>query len=471
MLELLAGLWNAHGDSTEAVKVGASGISREHLLARASVTAGRVEGAAAAAVHATPSIETLEAVVGALIAGVPLVPLAADVGVAERDHILRDSGAEVALGPWPWEDTEIEVVPVAGGIGGPAGGRRRHRGEPAQDLPSERPALIMYTSGTTGPPKGAVLSRSALAADLDALFEAWDWTPDDHLVHGLPLSHVHGLVLGVLGALRIGCRLTHTVLPTPEAYAAAGGTLYFGVPTVWSRVADTPQFGHALSKARLLVSGSAPLRADTFERLREITGHEPVERYGTTETLITLSSRADGERRPGWVGWPLAGVGTRIVTEQLEVARPGEIGELQVHGPTLFEGYVRARELTDAGFTDDGWWRTGDAACTDHERCHRIVGRMSTDLIKSGGYRIGAGEVEDALLAHPAVAEAAVVGASDRDLGQRVVAYVVADGVDPPELMKWVSDRLSAHKRPREIHLIGALPRNSLGKVQKTKLV
>jgi len=329
----------------------------------------------------------------------------------------------------------------------------------------------MYTSGTTGAPKGVVLSRAAVAADLDALFDAWAWTEDDHLVHGLPLSHVHGLVLGVLGALRIGCRLTHTVRPTPQAYAAVGGSLYFGVPTVWSRVVADPQSAAALSKARLLVSGSATLSADTFGALRALAHQQPVERYGMTETLITLSTRADGERRPGWVGWPLAGVNTRVVTEQLEVAEAGQMGELHVRGTTLFDGYVGDRELSRAGYTEDGWWRTGDAVVVDDGGCHRIIGRMSTDFIKSGGYRIGAGEIEDSLLAHPAVAEAAVVGAKDPDLGQRIVAFVVADGVRPEELTTWVAGRLSVHKRPREVRLVESLPRNSLGKVQKAKLM
>ena len=172
----------------------------------------------------------------------------------------------------------------------------------------ESTALVIYTSGTTGPPKGVLLSRRAIAADIDALARAWQWTPEDTLVHGLPLFHVHGLVLGLLGSLRIGNRFVHTGRPTPEAYAAAHGSLYFGVPTVWSRVANDLESALALSSARLLVSGSAGLPVPVFAELARITGHEAVERYGATESLITLSTRADGERRPGWVGFPLDGV-------------------------------------------------------------------------------------------------------------------------------------------------------------------
>jgi fatty acid CoA ligase FadD36 len=332
-------------------------------------------------------------------------------------------------------------------------------------------ALVVYTSGTTGPPKGVVLSRRAVAADLDALADAWQWTADDHLVHGLPLFHVHGLVLGLLGSLRIGNRFTHTGKPTPEAYALAGGTLYFGVPTVWSRVVGDRAVAEALRPARLLVSGSAPLPVPVFARLAELTGHRPVERYGTSESLITLSTRADGERRPGWVGLPLAGVTTRLVDDdEAPAAHDGEsVARLQVRGATLFDGYLGRPDATAAAFTADGWYRSGDVAVIDGDGMHRIVGRESTDLIKSGGYRIGAGEVETALLGHPGVVEAAVVGLPDDDLGQRIVAFVVGD-VAPEALIDYVARQLSVHKRPREVRIVDALPRNAMGKVLKKEL-
>ena len=243
---------------------------------------------------------------GCLIAGVPIVPVPADVGGAERRHIVTDSGAQAWLGDKPAETDGLEHIPVR------LHARSWHRyAEPSP----EDTALIIYTSGTTGAPKGVVVSRRAIAACIDALAEAWQWTPDDTLVHGLPLYHVHGLVLGLLGSLRIGNRFVHTGKPTPEAYAAAGGSLYFGVPTIWTRVAGDRSAAAALKSARLLVSGSAPLPVPVFESLADLTGHRPIERYGATESLITLSTRADGERRPGWVGLPLAGVETRLVAE------------------------------------------------------------------------------------------------------------------------------------------------------------
>ncbi len=340
-------------------------------------------------------------------------------------------------------------------------------------------AFILYTSGTTGAPKGVMLSRRAIAAGLDALAEAWQWTWKDTLVHGLPLFHVHGLILGVLGPLRIGSPLIHTGKPTPRAYAEAHGTMYFGVPTVWSRVVEEPDAARELAKARVLVSGSAPLPVPVFERLRELTGQAPLERYGMSETMITISTRPDGERRPGWVGAPIAGVETRLRDEAGNpVAHDGEsVGGLQVRGPMLFDGYLNKPEVTAENFTADGWFKTGDVAVIDAEGFHRIVGRESVDLIKSGGYRIGAGEIETALLGLPEVAETAVVGVPDDDLGQRIVAYVVlrngiADSADlRQQLIDHVADQLSLHKRPREVRVVDSLPRNAMGKVQKKQLL
>ncbi|MER7878958.1 acyl-CoA synthetase [Streptomyces solisilvae] len=452
---LLTSLAAPDGDRPDALSVGGRALSREELLGAAGAVAARIAGAPVAAVRATPTPETVVAVVGALLAGVPVVPVPPDSGPAERDHILRDSGATLLL---TGEDVQapIETVPVD-----PA--ERAAWTKPEPD--PESTAFILYTSGTTGAPKGALISRRAVAADLDGLAAAWAWTTEDTLVHGLPLFHVHGLVLGVLGPLRVGSRLVHTGKPTPAAYAAAGGSLYFGVPTVWNRIARDPDSARALASARLLVSGSAPLPAPVFRDLERLTGQRPIERYGMTETLITISTRADGERRPGYVGTPLSGISTRIATEE-----GAEIGELQLTGPTLFDGYLNRPEATAGSYTEDGWFRTGDIAAIDPDGFHRIVGRASTDMIKSGGYRIGAGEVENALLDHPAVREAAVVGAPHEDLGQEIVAYVVADGIGEQELIDFVASQLSVHKRPRKVRFLEALPRNAMGKPQKKLL-
>ena len=221
------------------------------------------------------------------------------------------------------------------------------------------------------------------------------------------------------------------------------------MPTVWSRVIGDLDAALALSSARLLVSGSATLPVPVFDELARLTGIRPVERYGSTESLITLSTLVDGERRPGWVGLPLAGVQSRLVDDDgAPVAHDGEtIGRLQVQGPMMFDGYLNRPDATADAFDADGWYRTGDVAVIDGDGMHRIVGRESVDLIKSGGYRIGAGEVEAALLGHPGVAEVAVVGLPDDDLGQRIVAFVVGDA-EPAALIDFVAQQLSAHKRP-----------------------
>lgn len=453
----------AGADLADAVRIDGMTLSRSDLVGAATSVAERVAGARRVAVLATPTAATVLAITGCLIAGVPFVPVPADVGVAERAHILTDSGAQAWLGEKPQDAAGLPHIPVR------LHARSWHRY--AEPSPSAT-AMVIYTSGTTGPPKGAVLSRAAVAADVDALAEAWQWTPDDTLVHGLPLFHVHGLVLGLLGSLRVGNRFIHTGRPTPAAYAEAQGSLYFGVPTVWSRIAADPDAARAMARARLLVSGSAALPVPVFDALKSLTGHAPVERYGCTETLITVSTRADGERRPGWVGLPLASMQTRLVGEDgSPVPHDGEtIGALQVRTPTIFDGYLNRPDATAAAFDADGWYRTGDVAAIDGEGMHRIVGRESVDLIKSGGYRIGAGEIETVLLGHPGVEEVAVVGMPDADLGQRIVAFIVGDAA-PGELTDYVAQQLSVHKRPREVRIVDALPRNAMGKVMKKELL
>lgn len=462
-MTLLPSLAGAFGDREHAVSVAGEQRSWSELANEVGELAAGLQGCSVVAVEATPTLSTVVAIAGALAAGVPIVPVPPDAGAVERAHMLRDSGAEAVVGSTSWTDVSLpQVTAVRGGSSSP---------EPSP----EATGLIMYTSGTTGAPKGVVMSRRALAAGLDGLAAAWAWTPDDVLVHGLPLFHVHGLVLGVLGALRHGSTLVHTGRPSPAAYAATraqGGSLYFGVPTVWGRVCQEPEAARELAGARLLVSGSAPLPVPVFEQVVWLTGHRPIERYGMTETLITLSTRSDGERRAGWVGVPVGDTATRIVDDAGElVAHDGStIGELQVSGSSLYDGYLNRPDATAAS-ADGGWFRTGDAAVIDSDGFHRIVGRQSMDIIKTGGFKVGAGEVETSLLGHPSVREVAVVGVADNDLGQRIVAFVVGDVVDERALIEHVANELSVHKRPREIRVVEALPRNAMGKVQKHALM
>lgn len=457
-------------DLSDAVVIGDDRLSREELVGAATAVAERIRGAHTLAVLARPHITTVLAVVGGLIAGVTIVPVPPDSGRRELDHILTDSGAQAWLGEAP-EGATLPTIPVR---------RYAKSWHSHPEPPAGSVALVLYTSGTTGLPKGVPITRRAIAAGLDGLADAWAWTSNDTLSHGLPLFHVHGLILGLLGPLRRGGRLHHTVKPTPENYAAAaadGASMFFGVPTVWSRIGSAPDVARALSGARLLVSGSAPLPVPVFEQIRAATGHEIVERYGMTETMITVSTRADGERRPGWVGVPLTGVETRLRegVNTTDLPHDGEtVGDLHVRGPMVATRYLNRPDASAPSQLDDwladGWFATGDVAVIDADGMHRIVGRRATDLIKSGGFRIGAGEIETVLLAHPAVEEVAVIGVPDDDLGQRIVAYVVGEAVDDDELIDFVGQELSAHKRPREIRRTESLPRNAMGKVQKKLL-
>jgi malonyl-CoA/methylmalonyl-CoA synthetase len=355
------------------------------------------------------------------------------------------------------------------------------------DLPGEpgdeAPAIVVYTSGTTGPPKGAVLPRRAIASNLDALAEAWEWTGDDVVAHGLPLFHVHGLILGTLGPVRRGGSVDHLGRFSAEAAARAletDATMLFAVPTMYHRLAAEAEGNddicRALGGARLLVSGSAALPAVEHERIERLTGQRIAERYGMTETLMNTGVRASGERRPGYVGPPLKDVEIRLVDDDgsvIEAADDETIGEIHVRGPNLFLEYLNRPDATREAVTPDSWFKTGDLATRAADGYIRIVGRRATDLIKSGGFKIGAGEIEGALLEHPAVKEAAVTGEPDPDLGERIVAWIVLrDGEQPSadELAGHVADLLTPHKRPRTVHFLGELPRNEMGKVQKKRL-
>jgi fatty acid CoA ligase FadD36/malonyl-CoA/methylmalonyl-CoA synthetase len=423
------------------VQVDGRRLRGDELSGAAGAVAASVAGAGRVAVVAEPALETAVAVAGSLAAGCCVVPVNPAAGERERAHVLADAAPDVVL-----TAADVDLA-----------GRRSLPEPPPAD---EAPGLVVYTSGTTGPPKGAVLSRRAVAACLDGLAQVWSWSAADLLVHALPPFPVHGLVLGALGPLRFGSRLV-----VERRFAAhPDATVYFAVPTMWARVPETDVA--EMRSARLLVSGSAALPAPVFDRVRGLAGQGLVERYGLTESLIVTAARPSDDLQPGRVGRPLPGVGLRV-------ARPDEsgMGEVELSGPTLFSGYLNRPDATAKAVGTDGWLRTGDLGRYDEEIGLRVLGRIATDLVKTGGFKVGAGEVEDALLAHPAVAEAAVVGEPDEDLGERIVAYVVADQpVSADDLAGHVAGLLAPHKRPREVRFVAALPRNTMGKVQKSLL-
>ncbi|MFF8530937.1 acyl-CoA synthetase [Streptomyces sp. NPDC015532] len=520
MFSLFPALVGGSVADRSALRFGDRSLTYAELAASAQALAAGLGGAGRVAVWATPTLETAVGVVAALLAGVPAVPLNPKSGETELGHIVGDSRPSLVLAapgdvlPAPLgtlDRIDVEVnakadgkadTGAAAGVAGGAG--TRGSSAPAGPIASAAapgtvtdpaaPALVVYTSGTTGPPKGAVIPRRAIAATLDALADAWQWTGDDVLVHGLPLFHVHGLIIGILGPLRRGGSVRHLGRFSAEGVAReldAGATMLFGVPTMYHRLAealgDDPGLAGALGRARLLVSGSAALPPHDHERIRAATGRGVVERYGMTETLMNTSVRADGEVRPGTVGVPLPGVGLRLVEEDGTTIAwyeadgtpagaydGGSVGEIQVRGPNLFTEYLNRPDATAAAYTADGWFRTGDMAVLDPDGSVRIVGRKATDLIKSGGYKIGAGEIENALLEHPGVREAAVAGEPDADLGERVAAWIVpVDPHAPPSadaLADHVARRLAPHKRPRTVRFLDELPRNDMGKILKREL-
>ncbi len=439
-------------------------LTYRELAGAAGALVPRIAGCTRVAVHATPTIHTAVGVVAGLLAGVPVVPLNPKLGERELAHELADAAPERVLAApgdaLPFDLPRIDVDLAADGPVPP---------EP----PATEPALVIYTSGTTGMPKGAVLSRRAVAANLDGLAAAWAWTADDLLAHALPLFHVHGLVLGVLGPLRRGGTLHHLGTLDAGALAASGATLVFGVPTQYHRLADQlerdPKAAAVIGRTRLLVSGSAALTAVDHQRLRKLTGLAVRERYGMTETLILTAARAADEPEPGAVGPPVEGTEVRITGG---ADSGGDMGLVEVRGPSLFDGYLNRPDATAAARTPDGWFATGDIGRWTASGALVIVGRSATDLIKSGGYKIGAGEIENALLEHAGVKEAAVVGVPDDDLGDRIVAHVVPAGEPPTEreLIDHVATLLAPHKRPRQIRFTDALPRNDMGKIVKGRL-
>ena len=441
------------------------------------------------------SIELITALLGSYLAGVVFVPINTRYRDEEVRHILCDCTPVLVL---VMEGTpQIEIVERLSGAGVATGrvvvvtGNRLDSwgsflaAGPLTDPPrpsDEDLALLIYTSGTTGRSKGVELPFRAVAGNMLALTGGWRWTKADLLVLALPLFHVHGLCIGVHGTLLRGCGAE--VFPGFDAEHVAdaidrGGTIFMGVPTMYALLAAAmdrdPTIGSRLRQARLLTAGSAALSVNLFERFEAETGHRILERYGMSETLITLTNPHDGERRRGSVGRAVEGVEARVVDDHFVDVVPGEVGQILVRGQSLFRGYWGQPAQTAEAFRD-GWFVTGDAATIAEDGYISIVGRRSTDVIKSGGYKISAREIEETLEECAGVVDVAVVGAPDEVWGQRIEAYVVSDGgVTEGEVTEAIRTACEAdladYKKVRRVHLIDALPRNALGKIQKAKLL
>ena len=336
-------------------------------------------------------------------------------------------------------------------------------------------AVLLYSSGTTGQPKGAMLTHGNLAANTCALVETWGFTASDCLLHALPIYHAHGLFVGLGCALLSGSRILF--MPRFDAAAVSralpDATVMMGVPTYYTRLLDEPSFDRACCRnMRLFISGSAPLRAETHAAFLDRSGHAILERYGMTETSMLSSNPLDGERRPGSVGLPLPGVSMRIVDDADRELGAGRTGHIQVQGPNVFPGYWQRPDRHATDFTRDGFFRTGDLGCIDPDGYLTILGR-DKDMIISGGLNVYPREVEAVIDALPGVVESAVVGVPHPDLGEAVIAVVVADQSNPPSesaVREGVRAKLASFKVPKRVVTLPELPRNALAKIQKNEL-
>jgi malonyl-CoA/methylmalonyl-CoA synthetase len=415
------------------------------------------------------SVTSLVAHVGALRAGLVVVPANPAYSERELAHVVADVRPSAAIVDRPDQAAWIRgaaassMIIVGSEVDLPAGDAG-----PLDAAGPDDPALICFTSGTTGAPKGAVLRHRNLLTATESVIAAWRWDQDDRLVHCLPVFHAHGLGVGVYGTLLAGASAVLLPQFDPASVVQAAedhrATLFFGVPTMYHRLVASGQAGR-LRHLRLCVSGSAPLSYDLHHRASSAIGSVVLERYGMTETLMNTSNPYLGERRPGTVGFPLPGVELRIAAD----------GEILVRGPNVFDGYWERPEANAEAFVagdDDGgaWFRTGDLG-EDLDGSLVIRGR-SKELIISGGFNVYPDEVEAVVATHPGVVEVAVTGTPSEEWGEVVTAWIVPDGLPPSveDLADFTASLLAPYKRPRLVRVVGALPRNALGKVVRSEL-
>ncbi len=460
-----------------------------NLLASLKLPAG-----ARVAVQVDKSVEALALYLATLRAGLVFLPLNTAYQKAEIEYFIGDAEPAVVVctgANFGWVSKiafragTLAVFTLNDDRTGSLLERAAHHSDrhtPAVARANDL-AAILYTSGTTGRSKGAMLTHGNLLSNARTLRDHWGWQADDVLVHALPIFHVHGLFVAVHAALLNGSPMLWMAKFDPATALRwfARATVFMGVPTLYVRLLAEPGLTPAAVQAmRLFISGSAPLLLETFQTWQARTGHTILERYGMSETLMLTSNpyRADArhgdqsERRGGTVGFPLPGVELRVVDEHDRPVTPGAIGGLQVRGPNVFQGYWRMPDPTREAFTADGWFRTGDVGQQDGRGYVTLVGR-SKDLIISGGYNVYPAEVEGCLNELPGVAESAVVGVPHPDLGEVGVALVVprpGARPDPAALLAALQTRLARYKLPRRCLLVDDLPRNTMGKVQKNLL-
>lgn len=348
----------------------------------------------------------------------------------------------------------------------------------------EREAMILYTSGTTSKPKGVVTTHKNIEAQVSTLVKAWCWTSADHTLCVLPLHHVHGIINVVSSALWCGATVEFlhpfSAESVFETFKKGDVNVFMAVPTIyyklishWESLSKSEQqtISTRLDAFRLMVSGSAALPVSVMEKWKVISGHTLMERYGMTEIGMGISNPYEGERRAGYIGQPLPGVSVRLVDDHNNVVRPDEAGEIQVKGENVFSKYWNKPEATRTAFTKDGWFKTGDVAIVE-DNYYRILGRDSIDIIKSGGYKISAIEIEEILRTHPDIADCSVIGVPNEEWGEIVAAVLIVHDAafEVGKLNGWIRDRMPAYKIPRHYKIVQELPRNAMGKVTKNEL-
>lgn len=427
-----------------------------------------------------PNIDYVTILWGIWKSGGVAVPLSLSATENELKHYISDSGINIIISSKSCEQKQnipniddLELINIEN--------LETHRKTPLPKLSLERRAMIIYTSGTTNKPKGVVSTHKNIEAQITALTEAWHWNKEDHIPLFLPLHHIHGIINSLCCPLFVGAKTTmlesFNVDHICEEVSSKDFTVFTAVPTIYFSLIDKLETSNdkniinGFRKMRLMMSGSAALAPEIHKKWKKLTGQELLERYGMTEVGMALSNKIDGERRPGSVGIPLPGVEIKLEDDEGKIIiNEGEAGQVMIRGPQVFLEYINLSEKTKDSFKE-GWFLTGDVALLE-KGYFRLLGRDSIDVIKSGGYKIAALEIEDTLLRHPNIKECAVIGKKDDKWGEIVVSAIVIreKELSIEEVQKWCSKRLSGYKIPRIIKIIKELPKNSMGKITKIKL-
>lgn len=493
MSHLLDTLLDVSRGDRPALAADTSTLSYRQLVKRCFALAARLStggplGGAPVAFLYPPGPAYVEALLGVMAAGGLAVPLSPLHTPPELAALLADA-RPVRLLCHPELRSHLPadvetVLEVTAALSPPAPSVSDPPAAPVPAIPDDADALMLFTSGTTGRPKGVVTSHAALAASAECLHQAWGWRPDDRLLHVLPLHHTHGVVVALLGALWAGAEVRFAApQPAPVWDLLGEASVFMAVPSIYARLMETFRgaraeqqsvWREAGARLRLATSGSAALPARLFEAFAAATGQRLLERYGMTEIGMALGNPLAGPRVPGTVGRELPGVEVDIVDEHGRPCPVGQPGELRVRSPQMFSRYQGDPQATALSFDDQGRFRTGDTGQREPSGWVRLLGRSSVDILKSGGYKLSALEIEAALADHPAIADVAVIGQPDPTWGDRVTACVVlrpgAAALTLDELQAFAVNCLAPYKWPRALRILESLPRNALGKVQKARL-